>query len=323
MPDARTPRDLQLVDPVLTQVARQYRPDGFVARQVAPRIPVDVDSGKYPVFTKESFFGDDSDAGDETKVSDRAPTPEISIEYSTESYFCEDYRLKYSITAKERKQAHSALRLETSKLNALLDRMAIRREVRTAVALQASGVAGGQLASGNTTAPSTAWTSGSATIEGDIKGGALAVRDLIGRLTNAMVLDLAVAYAMAVQEDIREIVKYTMPGERILVEGAGMLPSKIHRHQVIVADCMRNVAKKGATTNLDPIWSDDVRLLYLPANGGGWGIPSVAYSFECLGEEVDRWNENDPPVDFVRAWEDVDEKICAPEAGYTLTSVLS
>lgn len=321
MTDARAPRDLQIVDPVLTNIARQYRPDGFIYDIVMPRIPVDTDSGKYPTYNIESFFGDDSDAGDQTKVSDRARTPEISFEWSTDSYYCEDYRLKFSITAKERRQANSALRLEQSKLSGLLDRMAIRREVRAAAILRQTGD-GGQLTGGSAT-PSNNWDVDAATIETDIKTGAIAVRRKVGRMTNAIVFDLEVAYAVALQQDIRDIIKYTVPGDRILLEGGGILPSALHRHKVIVAEPMRNTAKKGATLSLNPIWSDEARLLYLPEGGGGWGIPSVSYSFTNLGEEVDRWNENDPPVEFVRAWEDVDEKVTAPDAGYSLKALLS
>jgi hypothetical protein len=321
MPDARSPRDLQIVDTVLTNVARQYRPEGFIFDQVAPRIGVETDSGRYPTFTLESFFGDDSDSGDQTKVSDRAETPEISFEWSTDTYYCEDYRLKVSITAKERRQGHAALRLETSKLSALLDRMALRREIRIANALRQTGDSG-QLTGGSAT-PSNNWDVDAATIETDIKTGALAVRGKIGRMTNALVMDLEVAYAVALQQDIRDIIKYTVPGDRILIAGDQILPSQLHRHRVIVPEAMRNTAKKGATTTLSKIWSDEARLLYLPPDGGGWGIPSVAYSFNALGEEVDRWQEKDPPVDYIRAWEDVDEKICAPDAGYSLKALLS
>lgn len=320
MADARASRDLQIVDQVLTDVARQYRPTGFVYDQVAPRIQVSVDSGRYPTFTVDSFFGDESDSGSVTKVSDRAKTPEITINWSTDTYYCEDYRLKFTITDKERRQAHQALRLETSKLNALLDRMAIRREVRLATVLTDSGTTGGKL-TGGTAAP-TNWDQDTATIEADIKTGALAVRGKIGRMTNTILFDLQVAYAVAIQQDIREILKYTVPGDRILLQGAAILPAQLHGHKVLVAEGMRNTAAYGATASLSKIWADDVRLLYVDPNAG-WGVPSVAYSFTNLGEQVDRWHDYDPPVDNVRAWEDVVEKVCAPDAGYTITAVLS
>lgn len=320
MPDVKAPRDLQIVDQVLTQIARQYRPEGFVYNEIAPRIQVDAESGRFPTYTKESFFGDESDSGDQTKVSDRAPTPEISFEFSTETYFAEDYRLKYSITEKERRQAHAALRLEQSKLSGLLDRMAIRREVRLAAKLLDTGN-GGELTTTNITTANN-WDDDAATIEDDIKSGALSVRDLIGRLTNTIVMDLSVAYAVALQQDIREILKYTVNGQDILREAQGILPAQLHRHRVVVADAMRNTAAKGASTSLGEVWGDDVRLLYVAPNGG-WGVPSVAYSFSVFGEVVDRWRENDPPVEYVRAWEDVDEKVCAPEAGVVIEDTLS
>jgi hypothetical protein len=320
MPDVKAPRALQVVDQVLTNVARQYRPEGFVYGMLAPRIGVDFEAGLYPVYSKESFFGDASDAGGTTKVADRAETPEISYDFSTEPYYCEDFRLKFSITEKERRQANAALRLEQSKLSGLLDRMAIRREVRLAALLRQTGDSG-ELSGGSAT-PSNNWDVDAATIETDIKTGALAVRDLIGRLTNTLVIDLAVAYAMATQADIREILKYTVPGDRIILEGVGILPSTIHQHKVVVAQSMRNTAAKGQAVTLSKIWSDEARLLYVAPNAG-WGVPSVAYSFSVFGEQVDRWRENDPPVEYVRAWEDVDEKVCAPEAGYSLKALLS
>lgn len=320
MPDARTPRDLQIVDPVLSNIARAYRPMGFIGDRVSPRISVDKDSGRYPIYTLDSFFGDDSDVGNQTKVSDRAPTPEISFEWSTDTFLCEDYRRKFTITRKEREQAHEALHLEQSKLNGLLDRFDIMREVRIANALRQSGD-GGQLTGGEAT-PSKNWDSSEATIESDIKTGALAIRGKIGRLSNLIAFDLKVAYNVALQEDIRELFKYTVPGDRVIAGGQAILPPVIHGHRVVVAEAMRNTAKKGASVSLSEIWADEVRLLYVDENAG-WGIPSVAYSFENLGREVDRWKDNDPPVENVRVWEDVDEKICAPDAGYSIKAILS
>ena len=57
--------------------------------------------------------------------------------------------------------------------------------------------------------------------------------------------------------------------------------------------------------------------------GGGWGIPSTAYSFAAKPEAVDRWQEDDPPVEYTRAWECLDEKVTAPDMGYEIASVLS
>lgn len=327
MADARNSSALQIIDPVLSNIARQYSPDGFVYDQVAPGIPVQARSGQYPTFS--GFFGDDSDADSLQPVDDRAPTPEISFDWSTDQYLVQDFRLKESITNTERSQAGAIgdpLHLEASKIKHLKDRMALRREVRIATALRATAN-GGQL-TGGTASPSNKWGVDAATIESDVTTGALAVRGKIGFPTNTMVLDYKVAVAVAQQQDIRELVKYTVPGERILA-GGYELPPILFAHSPLVSNAIRNTAKKGASESLTPIWDDHVRLLYI-ARTAGWGIPSVAYSFNApidgaqgQNEVVDRWMEKDPPVEFIRAWEAKDEKVCAPDAGYELSDCLA
>lgn len=315
MPSAKSTRDLQIVDAVLSNVARAHKPRGFIYNEVLPSIPVELDSGRYPIF--DGFFDDDTDP----KVSDRAETPEVDFSWSEDTYLCEDYRLKASITKKEERQAHSVLRLRQNKLDAVLMRMAIRRERRAADLLRKT-TNGGGLNLGSTV--STNWDQDAATIEVDIQTGAEAVYDETGMTTNAIVIPWKVAYAVALQQDIREIIKYTMPGDRILIEGDMVLPKVLHGHRVIIPKgAMRNTAKEGGTKSLTDIWGDHVRLLHIPEGGGGWGIPATGYSFKAEPEVVDRWRENDPPVEFVRAWECVDEKVCAPDLGYELAETLS
>lgn len=317
MAGTKSPRDLQIVDAVLTNIARAYKPEGMIYDQVMPTIPVELDSGRYPVF--DSFFDDEVD----NKVSDRAITPEVDFTWSTDTYFCEDYRLKASVTDKEVRNTNDVIRLRQSKLDTVLLRMALRRETRAAALLRKT-TNGGGLNLGAT--PGTNWDTSTA-IETDIMTGALAVRDATGMVTNTMIIPFKVAYAMALNTTIRALLRWDVTGESgtaPLRLGDRLLPSVIHGHRVIIAGAMRNTAKEGATKSLTDIWGDHVRLIYLPANGtGGWGVPSTAYSFRALPEVVDRWVERDPPVEFVRAWECVDEKVAAPDVGYELTALLS
>jgi hypothetical protein len=315
MPGTKSPRDLQIVDAVLTNIARAYKPEGFIYDLVMPTIPVEMDSGKYPVFN--GFFDDDVD----NKVSDRAMTPEVDFAWSTDSYYCEDYRLKASITAKEERNTHSVIRLRQTKLEGVLTRMALRRE-RRAAALLRKTTNGGELNLGAT--PGTNWDTSTA-IESDIMTGALAVRDVTGMVTNTMIIPFKVAYAMALNSTIRSLLRWDVTGEAGQAPirlGDRLLPSVIHGHRVIIAGAMRNTANEGGTKSLTDIWGDHVRLIYLPQNAG-WGVPSTAYSFKALPEAVDRWQEKDPPVEYVRAWECLDEKVTAPDMGYELTSLLS
>ena len=327
MADARNSAALQIIDPVLSSIARQYKADGFVYDQLAPSISVAARSGQYPTFS--GFFGDDSDADSLQPVDDRAPTPEVSFDWSTDTYLAQDFRLKATITPTERSQAQAIgdpLHLDRSKLDHLLTRMAIRREVRLAAALRATGN-GGQL-TGGSASPSNKWGVDAATIEADVTTGALAVRAKIGFPTNVMAMDWKVAVTVAQQQDIRELIKYTVPGERILA-GGYELPPVLFGHSPLIARAIRNTAKKGATESLSPVWDDHVRLLYVAPNAA-WGIPSTAYAFRApvngangQTQVVDRWNSDDPPVENIRAWEAVDEKVCGPDGGYELYDVLA
>lgn len=314
MPGLKSHRDLQLVDTVLTNLARAYKPSGFIYDDVCARMTVTEDAGKYPIF--DGFFDDDVD----NKVADRAHTPEVDTSYSTDSYYCEDYRFKASITAKERRQAHSALRLEQAKLDTVLLRMAIRRERRLQALLRKT-TNGGSLTLG--AAAGVKWDQATATIEADIKTAKIAVYNATGQVPDTIILPYEVAAAVAIQEDIRQILQYTVNGQQILDQGEFILPSQLWGMKVLIPQgAMRNSAKEGGTKSLSDIWSDNVILCKRAANEA-WGSPATVYSFSAKPQIVDRWKENDPPVEYVRAWECLDEKVTGPAMGYEISDVLT
>lgn len=321
MPFTKSSRELQIVDPVLSSIARRYTPSGFIYSQLFPTIDVDVDAGQYPIFDSSYWFGDDTD----NKVSDRAETPEVDFAWSVDTYLCEDYRLQATITRKERRQANAALRIERQKLELVLQRMAMRRERRGAALLRHTSN-GGQLTGGVLT-PTVKWNAGTnaspATIEKDLKAAKLAVYNKTARVPNTVVLPYLVAAEIAVDPTVRELLKYTVNAKEVLDSGEFILPRTLWGMNVVIPQgAMVNSANEGATMNLQEIYGDSVRVLYVAPGGGGWGIPSVAYSFKALPEEVDRFKTDDPPVEHVRAWECVTEKVCAPDVGFELNDVL-
>lgn len=315
---ANRPAPLQVYDPVLTNVARRYKSKGFIARRLVPTIPVATLSGQYPVFTKGYWFRDDED----NQVNDRAPAPEIDFEWSTETYLCKEYAFKVSITDLERQQALQQLRLEQNKAEFLTHHMELRHEVRVANMLRRT-TNGGQLNNG--AAPSTNWDQATATIETDIKTGVTTVYDETGEVPNVIVIPFKVAYEMALQEDVRAILRYDAAGQdRNFIElGNRVLPSVIHGMQVIIPQgAQRDAAKEGGTESISEIWGDDVRLLYVNS-GAGWGVPTVAYELRHTAKKVTRWSQTDPDIDYIREMERYALKVVAPDAAYVIEDVLS
>lgn len=342
MPPLRDPRGLQIIVPVLSNLAVAYRFMGGIYDQVVQRFPAPTDAFQWPEWSREDFLRDDV----ESLVDHRAETPEIDASYTLREGVLRERRLKVSISYKERQQAGAlagggpVLRLEQSKLNLLLDRHAIRRERRLAAKLRKT-TNGGQLTLGGTVA--TKWDAASGvTIEKDIKAARKAVYDATGQHVDTMIITWDVAYVMALDPTVREILKYTTPGESILRNGEQILPKVLHGLNVVVVDSDKiNTARKGAVEALTSIWQDNV-ILIKRSRGVQYGQPATVYGFTgpidstqetaftrqnmstaMGGYLVDRWATPDPPVDYIRAWEKLEEKVVAADIGYEIADVLT
>jgi hypothetical protein len=329
----RDPNGLQVIDPILTNIALRYLPQGFIYDEIVAHMPVSKNAGQYPVWSREDLLRDDV----ESKVDQRAETPEIDASYSMANYLLQSYRLKVSITPEERQQAATELKVEETKLKLLLARMALRKERRLAGALRKT-TNGGQLTLGG--GVTKKWGEKEATIELDIKAARKAVYDFTGQHADTMVINWDVAYAMALDPAIREIVKYTIDANLILSKGEALLPKVLHGLNVVIADGTKfNSARKGGAETLTNVWDDNVILLKRGTDGE-WGEPATVYSLEgqvaATNEGrtnrsqsagggavvVDKWATADPPVDYVRAWEKKQEKVVAADVGYEIADVL-
>lgn len=315
------PRSLQVIDPILTNLAMAYRPEGLIARQLIPSIPIGKLSGQYPVFPRSWWFRVQTD----NKVTDRSPANEVDFEWSLDTFLAEEYALKVSISDLERDQAEQAIHLEAGKTELLTTQMELAHEVRV-VSLLNTQDAGGGLNDARSSTPATNWDQDTATIEANIKVGVLDVYDAIGRPPNVIVIPYKVAYAMALQEDIRAILKYDAAGKPInfLDLGDGrVLPSMIHGMNVVIPQGAQIMSgNEGGAESVQEIWGDDVRLLYTNKNAK-WGVPSVAYEFRHTGKKVTRWRITDPDVEYIREMERYDLKVVAPDAGHIIRDVLS
>jgi hypothetical protein len=320
------PRGLQIYDPVLSNLARRYQPSGFIAKRILPDIPVSTLSGQYPVFTKDWFAA----AVEDNLVADRAPAKEIDFEWSTESYLAQERALKVSITDLERQQAtaegSAGIRLEQGKTEWLTHNMELLRERRVAQLLLPSGLGGELDASATAATSGTAWNAASGTaVEVDIKTGVEWIYDRTGVVPTDMIIPFKVAYALALNDEIREVMQQQMSGgsHNFLELGDRVLPSRIHGMNVIIPKgAIQSTNREGGAFSSEEIWGDDVRLLFL--NGGAqWGQPTVAYNLVHTPKRVTRWRETDPDLEYIREMERQDEKVVAPECGYVITGVLT
>ncbi len=350
---------LQLVDEVLSNVAKQFAPKGHLYDKIVQAFPVNHRFGRYPVFDPSTFFS----TGGALEVADIAPTPIIDFNWSHDNFAAQVRRLQTRITEEEANQAHAALRLDYSKTRGLLTIFANNREARLATRLRAQAN-GGQITNAAVT-PAVKWdagTSGSpATIQQDVQNGLLVAMKASGMRPNSIVMDYEIALAIANDFTLKQQLQYRI-GEQMLSyqladdlagndNGGGILPAKMFGLNVFVADgTLQNTARPGQAMSVSGIWGQSVRLVYIPDGPPQWGVPATAYSFRAPvsnvshappqsimpsgqgGQEpgatgdwavVDRWWDYDPPAEHIRCREVVDERIVAPELAVELSSVLT
>lgn len=328
---------------MLTTVARQFKPHGFIYDDIVAPQMVSYRHGLFPVFNPAQYF---ANAGN-LSVADRAQTPEVNFEWSTEPYHAKPRRLQTVITREEANQAHPALRLDYSKTIGLMTIFATNRETRLAEILRTEAN-GGALEFGGK--PAVQWDKGDSTvkIQEDLQKAALKVYKATGIKPNTLVLTQSMAYAIANDPTIKTLLQYRI-GERIVSEGqAAVLPEVFFGFKVKIAEgVLSNAARPGDKTSLADVWGNSARLLYTDSNAP-WGVPSVVYAFRApvtegaheppssimpkAGTEpgpaagwavVDQWWDYDPPALHIRAWESVDERVVAPQLGYELEEVLA
>jgi hypothetical protein len=340
------PSGLQIIDPVLSNVARQFTPHGFIYNEVVAMQPVEKHIGQYPVFDPSSFFGNTQS---NNAVADDAVTPLIDIKYSEEFYRTKNYRLKTRLTNEEINQGNAALRLELSKVRNLMSNMAVQKEIRLATELR-SVEAGGQLSGGEEAGEGrfqahAKWNEESATIQADLQKAKKEVRTHTGITPNALLITQTTAENIANNKEVKELIRYVM-GPEYLEKGDRALPPYLFGLKVMIADgALANKANIGAAFNPEEIWGKGYCRVCFINSSAGWGDPTTVYSFRGsvssdLGNGiatgtitqqepdgsgdfavVDRWVEPDPPAQNIRAWENVTEKVVAPELGIEIYEI--
>lgn len=312
-----TNRTGQLVNPVLTNIGRGYRPAGFVADELAPRVAVTKEVGQYTVWDSFHFFANDV----ETLTPDRAETREVDVDMGTETYKAEEHALKVSVSDREQSQSDVDVRL--AKSNALSDRLKVARERRIARLLETESNGGG-LDDAMDVAVGNNWDTDAATIIADLTTAKEAIFSAIGIEPNVVVIPWRVANAISQQQDIIEILKYTVDGRTIIGAGQEVLPGTLAGLRTIVPRGRYATNAAGQANAFADIWGDDVRVLYVNDAGPSLFTPSVAYTFQTEGFEVRTWREDDPSVEWVRNRDGIyDEKVVAPQAGFVLRDTLS
>ena len=293
------------VSTTLTQVAVGYANATYIARQVFPIVPVTKDTDQYYIFTKADWFRDEAKA-----VAPGNGPQESGYSTSTCPYVCIEYGSRVPLPYKVRDNADNVIQPRTRAVRLATDRVELALEIRVATMVTTAGnwtttasLSSGSLWSADTSDPFSAITTAKA-----------AVRDLIGRDPNTIVMGAKVWDQLAKHPDMVDRLKYTVTGG---VPTVAQLGGLFMIDRVLIGAALKNTANEGVAGSYSSIWGKDFWLGYVSANPS-LDEPSAGYVFR-QGNRIAQWL--DEPLRYREVYdvlESTDEVVSAADAGYLI-----
>lgn len=280
--------------PLLTSLSVAYRANKFVAEELFPRVTVDTQEGKFPVFGREVFIVED------TIRSPKTESNEMHYSVGTTTYNCKHQALKYYVSQDERDTYPGSD--EAATIN-VTKKVLLKQESDLATYACTTGTYN---ASNTTTLTGTNQWSDAANSDpiGDIWTGKTAIMKSLGEYPNTMIVGGDAWAKFAAHPDIREELKYTT--------SAITRPEDIAMFfgftKVIVAPSISNTALEGATETMAFLWGDNCVLAYVTPSPGRNEL-SYGYMLDYGGRQVRTWYDEDRNADAIEVEECYDYKL--------------
>lgn len=302
-----TPSTVHVSAP-LTNIAIKFKNMALVAEQVFPVVPVAKESDKYYVFRKEEL------SIDKALRAAGAKAKEIVWDVDSSTYSAEEYALSHLVPDRIVNNADNAVRPKMTSTQKLTNKILLAQELRVAALVQSTA---------NLTqngAPSTQWDQASPNIEGDVDVAKNSIRVNAGTEGTSIVIPYKVAQIVKRDTTVRNLIRYTVPGDILLRNGD--LPPILWNLEVIVAGAIRNTANEAAAATLTDVWTDNVLVFYKEATPSLDAL-SLGYIFRVGNFVTKIYRVEERAGEMVEVSVIEDEKLVASDAGYLLTNCAS
>jgi len=273
------PGDVHVNRP-LTNMSVAYIQDqkNFIADKVFPIVPVEKQSDRYFVYSREDWFRDEAE--------ERAPgTESAGSDYdidNTPNYFCPEYAHHKDVSDPERANSDSPLKPDEDATQFVTQKLLLKRERKWAANYFAAGKWATDL-TGVAAAPGASefiqWSNYSTSQPiADIKKYRLTVAELTGFLPNVLVLGAYTYNILSEHPTITDKIKYTQKG----VVTPDILAALLDIDRVVVPYGVVNTAAKKKTGAYSFIHGKHALLAYAAPNPG-LKTPSAGYIFTWNG----------------------------------------
>jgi len=294
-------------DSILQSLLVGYEPEGLIADDVLPSLPVAKEDGIYWIFGKERF------TTPETHRAPRSRYREIDWKMTQDNYHAEEYGLEHRIDDRERDNSALPGSLDQEGAEILVDMLSLGREKRVAaLVLNPTNVTQGTTLSG-----ANQWSDVSG---GDPIGVAHTAHDTIraatGRRPNSVAMGYPVASALLRNAKIKgEMVQGEQPTEATIAKLFGV-------ENVYVGNAMSSANKKGQTFSAADIWGKDVLFYFKQARPGRRRV-GFGYQLRVQDFKTFRWRDTPVNCDVVRVNEIQSEKLTATQLAYLVKNAVA
>jgi len=305
MPTVLDVRDVIVSDPVLTQVAITYRPQGAIADRLMPTLPVNQSAGKIVRFGKEAFRPENARRG--------VGSESRRVDWSVDSipYACEEYSLEIAVDDRIVLNSQNPIDPLTSATQQLVDMLTLAAEIRARDAILSA------LGTGYRQTPGTKWDQTGSTPINDIKNAIRIVQGRIGVRPTTVAMSRAVWDVLVEHAQVADRLKFTT--QTFTTE---ILARWLEVREVVVGEMLVNTAVEGASENLQYVWGDTVVIAYVPQRVS-INEPAFAYRPTVRNFTVERYRDEPAVSTVIRVRHETAEVVTAPDAGYLLTDVLA
>ena len=267
------------VDAILTNISVAYlqRAENFIADKVFPVVPVDKQSDKYFVYSKNDWLRD------EARVrTDGTESVGSGYNITTDTYYADVYAIHKDIGDQTRANADAPINVDREAAEFVTHRLLTRREIQFVNDFMTTGKWGNDVtgvAASPTTGQTIRWSdyTNSDPIE-DIEEGKASILSTTGFEANTLVLGYDVFRQLKNHPDLVDRIKYT--SSQTITED--MLARMFDIERVLVSKSVKATNAEGATAAYS-FTTGKTALLAHVAPSPGILTPSAGYTFSWTG----------------------------------------
>jgi hypothetical protein len=267
------------VDAILTNISVAYlqRAESFIADKVFPVVPVDKQSDKYFVYSKNDWLRD------EARVrTDGTESVGSGYNITTDNYYADVFAIHKDIGDQTRANADAPINVDREAAEFVTHRLLTRREIQfvndfMTTSKWATDVTG--VAASPTTGQTVQWSdyTNSDPIE-DIEAGKAKILSTTGLEANTLVLGYDVFRRLKNHPDLVDRIKYT--SSQTITED--MLARMFDIERVLVSKSVKATNAEGATAAYSFTTGKTALLAHVAPNPGIL-TPSAGYTFSWTG----------------------------------------